>query len=113
VAYKLFAYWSAPKPEDVDDFERYYAETHVPRASAVPNLAEIITTRTSDGFEGGETPHYRVAEMVFASKEAMAESEGSDAWAQMRQCSGDIIERFGVSLTVEMGEVVEGRPTGG
>jgi hypothetical protein len=26
---------------------------------------------------------------------------------------GDIIERFGVSLTVEMGEVVEGTPTAG
>jgi len=113
VAYKLFAYWSAPKPEDVDAFEEYYANTHVPRASAVPGLLEITTTRTSDGFEGGETPHYRVAEMVFESPEAMAESAESDAWAEMRQCSGDIIERFGVSLTVEMGEAVEGKPTGG
>jgi uncharacterized protein (TIGR02118 family) len=111
MAYKLFAYWSAPKPEDVEDFERYYAETHVPRAAAVPHLSGIITTRTADGFEGGETPHYRVAEMVFDSKEAMAKSEESEAWSQMRQCSGDIIERFGVSLTVEMGEVVEGTPT--
>src|SRR2546430_2377489 len=37
VAYKLYAYWSAPKPEDVEAFEQYYAETHVPRAAAVPN----------------------------------------------------------------------------
>jgi uncharacterized protein (TIGR02118 family) len=113
VTYKLFAYWSAPKPEDVDAFEEYYASTHVPRASAVPNLTEIVTTRTADGFEGGETPHYRVAEMSFDSAEAMAESAQSDAWAEMRQCSGDIIERFGVSLTVEMGEVVQGKPTAG
>jgi uncharacterized protein (TIGR02118 family) len=113
VAYKLFAYWSAPKPEDVDAFEEYYASTHVPRAAAVPNLTEIVTTRTADGFEGGETPHYRVAEMTFDGPEAMAESAGSDAWAEMRQCSGDIIERFGVSLTVEMGEVVKGTPTAG
>jgi uncharacterized protein (TIGR02118 family) len=109
--YKLFAYWSAPKPEDVDAFEDYYLSTHVPRAAAVPKLERIITTRTSDGFEGGETPHYRVAEMVFASRDAMDESAQSPEWAAMRQCSGDIIERFGVSLTVEMGEEVVGEPT--
>lgn len=51
--------------------------------------------------------------MVFDSPETMAESAQSDAWAAMRQCSGDIIERFGVSLTVEIGEVVEGRPSAG
>jgi uncharacterized protein (TIGR02118 family) len=111
VAYKLYAYWSAPKPEDVEAFEAYYAETHVPRAAAVPNLIAINLTRTKDGFEGGETDHYRVAEMVFDSAEGMAESEKSEAWATMRGCSGDIIERFGVTLTVESGELVEGTPT--
>jgi uncharacterized protein (TIGR02118 family) len=107
--YKLFAYWSAPKSDDVDAFEEYYLNTHVPRAAAVPNLERIVTTRTSDGFEGAETPHYRVAEMVFASREAMDESATSPEWAEMRQCSGDIIGRFGVSLTVEMGEEVIGQ----
>ena len=77
MSYKLFAYWSSPKPEDVKEFEKYYRETHVPRASAVPNLVKIVTTRTSDGFEGGDPPHYRVAEMVFHSKAAMDESTGS------------------------------------
>jgi uncharacterized protein (TIGR02118 family) len=106
--YKLFAYWSAPKPEDEAAFEEYYLSTHVPRAAAVPNLERITVTRTSDGFEGGATPHYRVAEMSFASKEAMDQSASSEQWAAMRQCSGDIIERFGVTLTVEMGEEVAG-----
>jgi uncharacterized protein (TIGR02118 family) len=111
VSYKLFAYWSAPKPEDVDAFEEYYASTHVPRAAAVPNLVAITTTRTADGFEGNPPPNYRVAEMEFESAEAMAESAGSDAWATMRECSGDIIERFGVTLTVEAGTKEEGTPT--
>jgi uncharacterized protein (TIGR02118 family) len=106
--YKLYAYWSAPRPEDVDAFEDYYRTTHVKRAAAVPHLQSIVTTRTSDGFEGGETPHYRVAEMTFPSREAMAESAQSPEWAEMRACSGDIIERFGVSLTVESGEIDAG-----
>ena len=111
MAYKLYAYWSAPSPEDVEAFEQYYAETHVPRAAAVPNLTGITTTRTADGFEGGEADHYRVAEMTFDSAEAKAESERSEAWATMRACSGDIIERFGVELRVESGEYEEGTPS--
>ena len=34
----------------------------------------------------------------------LVESAQSPEWAEMRQCSADIIGRFGVSLTVEMGE---------
>jgi uncharacterized protein (TIGR02118 family) len=104
--YKLFAYWSPPKPEDVEAFEEYYLGTHVPIASAVPHLKRIVTTRTSDGFEGGETEHYRVAEMVFDSREEMHASEASPEWAATREDSGKIIERFGVTLTVEMGEEI-------
>lgn len=106
MAYKIYAYWSAPRAEDVEAFEEYYLTTHVPRAAAVPHLERIITTRTADGFEGGETPHYRVAEMVFADRDALAKSSESPQWAEMRQCSGAIIERFDVSLTVEMGDEV-------
>jgi uncharacterized protein (TIGR02118 family) len=109
--YKLFAYWSAPKAEDIEAFEQYYADTHVPRASAVPELKRIVTTRCTDGFEGGEPLHYRIAEMVFDDEAAMGRSAGSAEWAEMRQCSGDIIERFGVTLTVEMGEETIGEPT--
>jgi uncharacterized protein (TIGR02118 family) len=111
--YKLYAYWSAPRPEDVEAFEEYYRDTHVPRAAAVPHLEKIITTRMTDGFEGGEPIHYRIAEMDFAHKEAMARSAQSPEWAKMRQCSGDIITRFGVSLTVEMGDEDSGEPHDG
>lgn len=110
--YKIFAYWSAPRPEDVEAFEEYYRETHVPRAAAVPHLKKIITTRTTDGFEGGEPMHYRIAEMGFADKAAMERSAQSPEWARMRQCSGDIIARFGVSLTAEMGDEVGGELSG-
>ena len=65
----------------------------------------------ADGFEGAETDHYRVAEMMFDSAEAMAESAESEAWATLRGCSGDIIERFGVELRVEAGEYEKGTPT--
>jgi uncharacterized protein (TIGR02118 family) len=109
--YKLYAFWSAPKPEDAEAFEEYYTSAHVPRASAVPHLSSIVTTLTSDGLEGGEPATYRVAEMVFPDKAAYEASTESPEWAEMRSCAGDIIQRFGVSLTVALGDEVVGTPT--
>ncbi|MFC5952474.1 EthD family reductase [Pseudonocardia lutea] len=106
--YTLYAFWSAPQPQDEAAFEDYYAATHVPRASAVPHLSSIVTTRTSDGLEGAEPATYRIAIMSFPDKEAYEKSTQSPEWAAMRQCAGDIIERFGVNLTVALGEPVEG-----
>lgn len=103
--YKLYAYWTAPKPEDIDAFERYYLGTHVPRAAAVPELKRLVATRL-EGFEGQPPRYYRLAEMVFDDKDAMARSATSPEWAAMRQCSGDIIAKFGVTLTVDLGDEV-------
>ena len=111
--YKLFAYWTAPKPEDREAFEEYYVNEHVPRAAAVPHLESIVTTLTADGLEGGEPPTYRVAEMSFADRAAYEASTASPEWAAMRECAGDIIARYGVGMTVALGETVEGAPTYG
>jgi uncharacterized protein (TIGR02118 family) len=104
--YKLYSYWSAPKSEDVEAFEDYYASTHCPKAEVVPGLARLVTSRTNEGFEGGESIHYRIAEMVFPDKAAFRAATESEQWSTLRECSGTMIERFGVSLTVEAGEEV-------
>lgn len=111
--YKLLAYWSAPKPEDAEAFEEYYLGTHCPRAAAVPHLRRLTSTRCTDGFEGADPLHYRAVEMVFDDAEAMARSAESEEWTTMRECSGSIIERFGVELTVEAGEEEDFAPTAG
>ncbi|MGV1048659.1 MAG: EthD family reductase [Solirubrobacterales bacterium] len=104
--YKLYSYWSAPRPEDVEAFEQYYASTHCPKAAAVPRLERLVTSRTSDGFEGGEPMHYRIAEMVFADRAAFEACTESQQWSTLRECSGTMIERFGVTLEVEAGDEV-------
>jgi uncharacterized protein (TIGR02118 family) len=107
--YKLYAFWSAPKPEDVDAFEDHYLNVHVPLASKAPSLERITLVKTGDPFEGGEPPHYRVAEMVFPSAEALHEAEQSEEWAATRADAGVMIERFGVTLEVGMGDEVIGQ----
>lgn len=101
--YKLFAFWTAPKPEDVDAFEQHYTQTHAPLATKVPHLRKLVTTLTSDGLEGGEPAFYRIAEMVFDGKEQMEESTHSPQWQELRADAGTLIEQFGVGMTVAIG----------
>ncbi len=102
--FKIIALWSAPKPGEVDAFEKYYREVHVPKALVVPNLRKALLTRTTGGLEGGPAPFYRVAEMYFDSPEAMHESSESPLWKAMREDAGSMIELFGVTLTVAVGD---------
>ncbi len=101
--YKLIAIWSAPKPEDEEAFEQYYRDVHAAAAARVPGMSKLITTRTDAGLEGSASAFYRVAELVFDSKEALEKAEHSEEWTAMRVDAGKVIERFGVSLTVGMG----------
>lgn len=105
--YKLYAFWTAPSAEDADAFEEHYTGVHAPLARAVPHLKKLVTTRTADGLEGGEPAYYRVAEMVFESKEALEESTHSPQWQQVRADAGKMIERFGVGMTVAVGHEQE------
>lgn len=108
--YKLYAFWSAPQHADVADFEKHYIDVHFPLAAAVPHLESIAESKTSDSFEGAEPLHYRIAEMAFADKAALTASTQSEEWARMRADSGVLIERFGVQLTVAMGDVLVSAP---
>jgi len=107
--YKIVALWSAPRPSDVEAFEQYYREVHVPKAAVVPGLRKIALTRVEKGLEGAAAPFYRVAELYFDSPEAMSESEHSPLWRSMREDAGKMIERFGVTLTVGLGWEQDGK----
>jgi uncharacterized protein (TIGR02118 family) len=103
--YKLYAFWSAPTAEDQQEFEKHYEDVHFPLAAKVPHLQSIAEAVTADGFEGAPALYYRIAEMTFADKDAFTASTQSGEWAAMRQDSGHLIERFGVTLSVAMGDV--------
>lgn len=102
--YKLVAIWSAPKPEDEAAFEQHYRDVHLKAAAKTPGMRRLTATRTDSGLEGGASAFYRVAELHFDSKEDLEKAEHSEEWGAMRADAGVMIERFGVSLTVGMGE---------
>ena len=110
--YKLYAFWSAPKREDVDAFEEHYTQIHGPLAAKVPHIKTLVTTRTPDGLEGGEPAYFRVAEMIFDNKADFDASTESAQWRALREDAGSIIEEFGVQMTVAVGDevVTPGQP---
>jgi len=105
--YKLVACWSAPKPDDEAKFEEAYWGTHIPAAKKAPGMRRLVATQTTAGLEGAAPGFYRVAEMHFANLEDLGASEKSPEWHAMRADAGSMIERFGVTLTVGMGEEQE------
>jgi uncharacterized protein (TIGR02118 family) len=102
--YKLYAMWSAPKPGDQPAFEKHYVGIHAPLAAAVPEIRRLVTSLTADGLEGGAPAVYRVAEMIFDSKESLERSTHSPEWKKVREDAGVLIEKFGVTLSVAMGD---------
>lgn len=105
--HKLIACWSAPRSEDVDAFEKHYAEVHLPAAAAAPRLRKLVAIRTDSALEGAEPSFYRVAELHFDSEADLHASEQTPEWAAMRADAGQMIERFGVTLDVGIGTEVE------
>jgi uncharacterized protein (TIGR02118 family) len=102
--FKLVALWSAPKPEDVDDFEAAYHASHAPKARALPNLTALETIRISQGLEGSPPVWHRVAVMIWPDHAAFERDTGTPEWRALREDGGGMVERFGVTLTASMGE---------
>ena len=73
--YKLTVLYEHPdKPEH---FEKYYKEKHIPLAQQMVGVSDIELTKF-DSTSGGEKPsYYRMAEIYFVSREAMAETMAS------------------------------------
>jgi uncharacterized protein (TIGR02118 family) len=70
-------------PEDVDAFERYYAETHMALATAFPGLRRFEAARGIATPDGSDLPYQRIAELTFDDMDALqaglASEEGQAA----------------------------------
>lgn len=104
--YTLYALWGTPP--DTDAFEAYYHETHAPLAAKVPGIRELNLVKTPDALPGAESLHYRIAELVFDSKEALEEAQRTPEWEALVADAGLMVERFDVTLGNAGGERVDG-----
>jgi uncharacterized protein (TIGR02118 family) len=105
--YKIYGYWSAPeRAEEVDAFEDEYVNVHVPIAAKVPGLRRLITTRSDCAHGGGAAHHYRVAELVFDSREAMEAGLASPEYQAVGSHGAGLVEKYGVTITADEGEEI-------
>ena len=63
--------------DDADAFDRYYDETHVPIATALPGLRSYTVSRPGPGPDGAPPPYHLVAVLTWDSAEAFQEAFGS------------------------------------
>lgn len=101
---KLVALWSPPRPEHRAAFETAYLNVHAPLARALPNLAALDTILIGEGLEGSVPDYHRVAVMTWADQAAFERDEHTPEWIALRTDAGQMIERFGVTLTSSIGE---------
>jgi uncharacterized protein (TIGR02118 family) len=101
--YKIVAFWGSPKPSDVESFEKYYADVHVPLARKVPHVRKLVLTLMESGLEGSPAPFHRVAELHFDNPEGLHRASETTQWRAMREDAGKMIARFGVTLQAGMG----------
>lgn len=73
-----------PYPKDVNAFDQVYTEEHVPMVNEnkLKGIKKFIQTKVVGTADGSAPPFYRIAELHFASLEALQEcaaSEGAQA----------------------------------
>jgi uncharacterized protein (TIGR02118 family) len=65
-------------PEDLDAFEEYYANTHVPLVEKFPILQRFEAARVVATPDGSEPPYHQIGELYFEDVEQMQAGLSSD-----------------------------------
>lgn len=58
-------------PTDIEAFETYYANTHLPKASKMKGQLKIELTKFMGSPDGSKPAYYRMAEFWFSNSEAI------------------------------------------
>jgi uncharacterized protein (TIGR02118 family) len=66
------------QPENAEEFDRHYAEQHVPLVQKLPGLQHFEAGPFVGAVDGGELTYHRIAELTFADQDAMQAAFGSE-----------------------------------
>ena len=95
---KLIVFYRTPR--DPAEFDRYYAQVHIPLAKKIPGLRRLEVTRLT-GAPSGANDLYLIAELYFdnaaAREAALTSNEGKAAEADLPKFAEGIVSvYFGV-----------------
>jgi uncharacterized protein (TIGR02118 family) len=87
---------------DPAEFDRYYAQVHIPLAKKIPGLRRLEVTRLTGAPSSGASDLYLIAELYFdnaaAREAALASNEGKAAEADLPKFAEGIVSvYFGMS----------------
>jgi uncharacterized protein (TIGR02118 family) len=74
-------------PEDVEAFNSYYNETHVPLARKIPGLVGYYVHWCEPGPDGAKPPYHAIAILLGESKESLLAGLGTP---EGRAAAGDV-----------------------
>jgi uncharacterized protein (TIGR02118 family) len=98
----FFAMYS--KPEDVEGFERYYREEHMPLAGRTPGLTGSRVARITGTPRGTDAPHHLVAELIFEDDDALRAALAGDHFRAVGKDAMEMCQRFGAQATMMLAE---------
>ncbi|WP_026693156.1 EthD family reductase [Peribacillus kribbensis] len=82
-------------PQNKEEFDQHYFETHAPMTSKIPGLRKMVVTRITGSPMGGEGKYYLMCEMYYDShdalKAAMKSDEGRASGKDAMSFAGDLI----------------------
>lgn len=96
---RFIALWT--KPTDIEAFERYYREEHMPLVEAWPGLRSSHVTRITGAPLGGDPAYYL---LFVAEVEDMDVLLSSEPLARVVEDAQEIMERFGNQVVPLTGE---------
>ena len=89
-------------PNDVEAFERHYAETHVPLAHRLPGLQRVETARFLGTAQGEAAPYHRIAELWFAG---IGQLQAAAVSAEGQALADDVVNFATGGVTVLVAEI--------
>ncbi|GIN19354.1 MAG TPA: EthD family reductase [Bacillus bacterium] len=90
------------KPENTEEFDKYYFETHIPLTEKIPGLRKVEITKFT-GSPMGESPYYLMCEMYYDSFEAFKEASKTE---ESKASGKDVMKFAGDVVTFMFGEKV-------
>ena len=71
------------EPKDPVQFEKYYAETHMPMVRAVKEIKHIELAKGLGAPEGAKPAYYRITELWFESAEQLFKVSATPEWKKV------------------------------
>jgi uncharacterized protein (TIGR02118 family) len=89
-------------PDNSDEFEHYYKNTHLAIAAKMPFVERMEITKFVNGPDGSKPAHYRMAEIYFADEDKMKASLASP---ESQTTAADLANFATGGVTMSIGRV--------